>query len=307
MSARTKNHTPPTDPPTPADLYVRNVRDTPAETWKMLLRFSNITEQEQAAMRNTVDVLLQNAYSFVVATYDYLRHFPETAEILGWQTGVDEQHLAERRRFFSLWLARALSIDFGTQFGDVLFRAGKVHAAHGARHIETPSMWVTGSVGLLLGMFAQHIGNSNIESSTVALALSGWNKYLLVQLNQMQLGYEVGTALKQGTHTLDIKAYAMVRHHWGKDGVTVRFYAGETVADVLRKLLDFAPELRGIMFDPAWEPFDSEQDLWMRVKRHYQLRAGWRVQLNGKNLTFHGGFNQPVQPNDLITLFSPGR
>jgi molybdopterin converting factor small subunit len=99
----------------------------------------------------------------------------------------------------------------------------------------------------------------------------------------------------------------MVRHQWGRDGLTVRYQAGERVSDVLRKLLNFAPEVRAIMFDPEYEATDSDQDLWMRVHRHYKLRPGWRVQLNGKNLTFHGGFDQPVTPGDEITLFSPGR
>lgn len=258
-------------------------------------------------MRQTVDTLFQRGYEMVVATYDHLQHIPETAEILGWQEGADEAHLAERRRFFTIWLARTLSMDFGTQFGDYLFYAGKVHAAHGPRRIETPTMWITGSVGLIVSAFARFITEAKHDAEQAAFALSGWNKYLLIQLNQMQTGYEAGKAVSQGAHQTSVKAYAMVRHHWGKDQVTIRFDDGATVADVLRKLLDFAPELRPVMFDEAWESEDSPQDLWMRVRKHYALRPGWRVQLNGKNLTFHGGFDQPIHPDDEITLFSPGR
>ncbi|HRL14707.1 MAG TPA: hypothetical protein PKX07_22685, partial [Aggregatilineales bacterium] len=90
----------------PADLTVRAVSRTPAEMWETMLRFSGPTPAEQDAMRQTVDALFQRGYELVVATYDHLRHFPETAEVLGWQDGVDEAHLAERRRFFTVWLAR---------------------------------------------------------------------------------------------------------------------------------------------------------------------------------------------------------
>lgn len=290
------------------DLVVRGVKPFPGETWETLVRFSGSTDEEKGAMLQTVDTLFQRGYELVVATYDYLRSFPETAEILGWQEGVDETHLAERRRFFTTWLARTISMDFGTQFADYLFYAGKVHAAHGARHIETPSMWITGSVGLIISTFARFITEANqFSTEQTALALSGWNKYLLTQLNQMELGYEVGKALNDGAQSLTVKAYAMVRHEWGREQITIHFDEGATVAHILRKLLNFAPELRNIMFDPVWRSSDSENDLWMRVHKHYQLRQGWRVQLNGKNLTFHGGFAHTVQADDLITLVSPGR
>lgn len=289
------------------DLAVRGVRPTPADTWETMIRFCGLSRQEQDAMRQTVDTLFQRGYELVVATYNHLQHFPETAEILGWQEGADEAHLAERRRFFTLWLARTLSMDFGTQFGDYLFYAGKVHAAHGSRQIETPSMWITGSVGLIVSAFAGFIMDAGHDAAQTAFALSGWNKYLLVQLNQMHFGYEVGKSVNQGRHKVAVKAYAMVRHHWGIDQVNIRFDDGAMVADVLRKLLDFAPKLRTIMFDEAWEAVDNTEDLWMHVRRMYKLRSGWRVQLNGRNLAFHGGFNQPIAPDDEITLFSPGR
>lgn len=295
-------------PPRPAaDLTVRNVRATPADTWATMLRFSGPTDTEQHAMRATVDTLFQRGYELVVATYEHLQRFPETAEVLGWEAGADEAHLAERRRFFTLWLARTLSMDFGTQFGDYLFYAGKVHAAHGPRQIETPSMWVTGSVGLIVAAFADFIRAAGHPADEALLALSGWNKYLLIQLNQMHMGYEVGRSLLEGDQTIEIKAYAMVRHNWGRERLKVHFRPGETVADVLRKVLDFAPELRAVMFDEEWETVEQERDLWVRVQKHYKLRPGWRVQRNGKNLTFHGGFNQALQPGDQITLFSPGR
>lgn len=288
-------------------LSVSGVRQTPQEVWASMLRFSGPNKAEQEAMRQTVDVLFQRGYELVVNTYDHLQRFPETAEVLGWQEGADESHLAERRRFFTIWLARTLSMDFGAGFGDYLFYAGKVHAAHGPRRILTPSIWVTGSIGLVLGAFSDFILSAHSDARLVAQALTGWNKYLLVQLNQMQMGYELGMELDQGAHAIELRAYAMVRHLWGRDHLTTHFDEGASVADVLRKALNYAPELRSIMFDESWESHESDVDLWVRVRRSYTLKSGWRVQLNGRNLTFHGGFDQPLKPGDEITLFSPGR
>lgn len=289
------------------NLTVRKVKAHPEEIWKMMMRFSGPTDAEKNAMRATVDTLFQRGYELVVAVYDHLQRVPETAEILGWQDGADDAHLAERRRFFTLWLSRTLSMDFGTQFGDYLFYAGKVHAAHGPRQIETPSMWITGSVGLIVGAFATFINEADHSTEETALALSSWNKYLLIQLNQMHTGYEAGMQLGDGEHEIELKAYAMVRHKWGRDQLTVHFRSGDTVEHILSKVLNFAPELRAIMFEPQWDEVEHERDLWMRVERNYALIPGWRVQLNGKNLNFHGGFDQTVHPGDNITLFSPGR
>lgn len=288
-------------------LSVSGVRQTPQEVWASMLRFSGPSQAEQAAMRQTVDVLFQRGYELVVNTYEHLQRFPETAEVLGWQEGADESHLAERRRFFTIWLARTLSMDFGTDFAGYLFYAGKVHAAHGPRRILTPSIWVTGSIGLVLGAFSDFILSAHSDARLVAQALAGWNKYLLLQLNQMQTGYELGCALDQGAHAIELRAYAMVRHLWGRERLIVHYDQGATVADVLRKTLDYALELRSIMFDESWESHESDADLWMRVRRCYTLRPGWRVQLNGRNLTFHGGFDQVLKAGDEITLFSPGR
>lgn len=294
---------------TPAEdaLSVSGVLPAPADLWQTMLRFSGPTERERAAMRQTVDVLLQRGYELVVNTYEHLQRTPETAEVLGWQDGADTAHLAERRRFFTIWLARTISLDLGTDFGTYLFRAGQVHGGHGPRRIETPAMWVTGSVGLVLGAFAEFIQSAHRDVDVVAPALSGWNKYLLAQLNQMHRGYETACDLDRGGYPIEVRAFAMVRHHWGQPGLTARWSPGDQVVDVLRKVLNYAPRLRDIMFDIGWTSEDSDRDLWLRVKPVYRLRPGWRVQLNGKNLTFHGGFQQALHAGDTLDLFSPGR
>jgi molybdopterin converting factor small subunit len=288
------------------NLTLTGLAPAPREAWQTMLRFGGPTPGELHAMRQTVDVLFQRGYELVVATYDALRRNPETAAILGWEHGFDEEHLAERRRFFTIWLARTLSIDLGADFAGYLFRAGQIHAAHGPRHIHTPPMWVTGSMGLVLSAFAGFIQEAHSDAAVVAPALSGWNKYLMLQLNQMLSGYESARALDDGELDLPVRAYGRLRHEWGRDQIEVRFRPGDTVASVLAKLAHYAPLVRDMLFEPAWRAEDAA-DEWMRVVEVSQLRGNWRILLNGRDLRYDGGFDRALSAGDALDLFPPGR
>lgn len=289
------------------DLTLRDLPPAPGDLWQKMMGFSGPAAEERAAMVQTVDVLFQRGYELVVATYDHLRNVPDTAEILGWEHGVDEAHLAERRRFLTIWLARTISMDFGTDFAGYLYHAGRVHAAHGPRRIHTPPMWVTGSMGLVLGAFAGFIKDAHPDTAVSAPALAGWNKYLMMQLNQMNTGYSAALALHDGEERIDIKAYGLARLKWGRDAITAYYRQGETVSGLLARLVTYAPALREMMFEQAWHAEDSDKDLWMRVVPVYALRGNWRVLLNGKDLRYHGGFGTELTPGDVLDLFPPGR
>ena len=125
----------------------------PFDEWQRMLRFVNLKDDERGEMARTVEALLLRANEMVVQTYDYLRSFPETAEILGWETGVDEEHLEERRRFFTIWLSRTLGLDTSEEFARYLFRAGQYHAGHllhaiwmtpDCRRKQQPWHWLVG-------------------------------------------------------------------------------------------------------------------------------------------------------------------
>ena len=62
--------------------------------------FLDIGQADIEAMLETVEPLFQRGHELVVGNYDYLLHHHETAAILGWERGVDPDHLVERRRFF---------------------------------------------------------------------------------------------------------------------------------------------------------------------------------------------------------------
>ena len=77
----------------------------------------------------------------MVETYDYLLRHHETAVVLGWERGADQQHLSERRRFFSVWLARVIGLDLSDDLARYLFRAGQYHAGHGPRQTHVPPVF----------------------------------------------------------------------------------------------------------------------------------------------------------------------
>ena len=58
-----------------------------------------------------VEPLFRRGHELVVGNYDYLLAHHETAVILGWDSGADQEHLAERRRFFTVWLVLTLGLD----------------------------------------------------------------------------------------------------------------------------------------------------------------------------------------------------
>ncbi|MBK8048983.1 MAG: hypothetical protein IPK16_18825 [Anaerolineales bacterium] len=103
----------------------------PEEEWQRMRAFLAISEPEMGAMLASVEALFKRGHELVVGTYNYLLQNAETAAILGWESGADPAHLSERRRFFTVWLARLLGMDFSTDLAHYLFRAGKFHAAHG--------------------------------------------------------------------------------------------------------------------------------------------------------------------------------
>jgi hypothetical protein len=73
-------------------LELHNLAPEPAEEWVRLLSFVGLTDHDKRAMSATVQVLMRRATE-LVDTYNYLLTVPETAVILGWETGADEKHL----------------------------------------------------------------------------------------------------------------------------------------------------------------------------------------------------------------------
>ncbi|MCA9924366.1 MAG: MoaD/ThiS family protein [Anaerolineales bacterium] len=288
-------------------LELQDLAPAPEEEWARLLRFVGLTPQDKKLMANSTETLLQRSHELVVGTYDYLRDTPDTAAVLGWEKGVDEKHLQERRQFFSVWLSRTLGLDTSDEFAYYLFRAGKFHAGHGPRRIHTPNKFVTGSIGLVLAAFARYMQEAKLSGDLIAGAMAGWNKYLPAQLHMMQLGYEVARELDNGRFPIPVSLYGRLRPIAGCDELSIRVVECAQVGDLLAKFFSYLPQTRTEALERIWHTHDKESSLWLETYPVYRPKGGWRVLLNGRDLRYNGGFTAPIHAQDTIAIFPPGR
>lgn len=291
-------------------MLLTDLAPAPEEEWRRLRSFLDLNRQDLAAMSETVEILMRHGPEFVIGAYDYLLNFKETAEILGWEQGADPEHLAERRRFFTIWLARTIGLDLSDDLARYLFRAGKYHAGHGPRHIHVPEVYVAGAISLAQANFAGYIAAELHDAALVARALSGWHKLLTMHGHLMSAGYHAARALDAGDFALPVEVYGRLRTLIETDEVTLRLGGGGRVEHALRKFFNYFPELRREVFDPVWldeyRP-DEEGTPWMRVRPAYRPRRDWNIRLNGRNVEYAGGLQATLKPGDRLSIFPPGR
>lgn len=290
-----------------AALELDDLAPEPHEEWQRMLRFVGWGQAESAAAARSVDALLRCAPELVKQIYHYLGTVPETAAILGWEHGIKQAHLEERRRFFTIWMSRTLGLDTSDEFGRALFRAGTYHAGHGPRHIHTPPAYITASIGLVQANFARIMAEANLPAHVLAAASAAWSKFLSVQLNQMLLGYQVAREIGQGSETVRCTVFGRLRPLVGAREVRVRVGAQAQAGDVLRKFFNFYPQVRPEALERVWHSHEHEGAAWVELTPVYTPRHGWRILLNGRELTYTDGFAARVAANDEVALFPPGR
>jgi molybdopterin converting factor small subunit len=292
-------------------LVLTGLSPGPEEEWQRMRTFVGLGERDIEAMLETVEPLFRRGHELVVGNYDYLLKNHETAAILGWERGVDPEHLEERRRFFTVWLARTLGIDLSEDFARYLFKAGQKHAGHGPRRINVPDVYVTGAISLVNETFARFLSEEMPGALVVPSALSGWNKYLSMHLHMMLIGYQSAVELDQGEIALSVSLFGRIRTLLGCSQFSVHLHQGAQVRDALHKMLNYYPEAREEMFDIEWlqgERLDSTNTPWMTLEKAYVLKpAGWRVHVNGRGIEFSEGLDVGLSPSDVISIFPPTR
>lgn len=288
-------------------LELHGLEPDPTEEWTRLLKFVGFSHQDRAAMLQTVELMLRHAPELVVQTYDYLRSVPETAAILGWEEGSDEAHLAERRRFFTMWIARTVGMDTSQEFANYLFRAGKFHAGHGPRKIHTPPIYVTGSIGLVQASICSCISDAPLPLDTATAAMAGWSKYLNAQLHIMLLGYQAARDFDRGPVEVQVSFFGRLRAQIGTPTVTMHVDHTLGADDLLRKLFNYYPHIRSDVLERVWHSQEPADSRWLELTPTYQPRLGWRVLRNGRDVSYNGGFSAPLCTGDKISIFPPGR
>lgn len=295
---------------TPPPWSLDGLDPTPEEEWQRVLAFTAITDDERHAMLNTVETLLQRGHELVVDTYNYLLRHHETAVILGWERGADPQHLAERRRFFAVWLARVIGLDLSDDLARYLFRSGQYHAGHGPRRTHVPPVYVTGSFSLVHAAFARYITEADVARDTATVALSGWNKLLTAHLHLLQLGYQTALTLDSGDFTAHVALFGKLRTVTGRQALTVGLHDGAQLQHALRKVLNYLPAARPEVFDTRWqaaERIDHTGTPWFTPEHILTIKPMWRVLVNGKDVSYAAGPATPIIAGDAIHVFPPGR
>jgi molybdopterin converting factor small subunit len=292
------------------EIVLTALEATPEEQWQHLRKFLNLNQPDLDAMAQTVEVLLRRGPEFIAGAYDYLLHFKETAEVLGWERGADPVHLAERRRFFTIWYARTIGMDLSDDLARYLFRAGRFHAAHGPRRIHTPEIYVTGAISLAQASIAGYLADEIGDAGLVARALTGWNKLLTMHLHLMSAGYRAARAVDEGDFEVPIAFYGRLRHLAGRDAMVLHLAEGSRTRQLLYKFFNYLPEARGEALVEGWEDAyrtDDSGTPWLTTHKVYRPRRDWNMRLNGRNLEYNGGLEQPVGPGDELSIFPPGR
>lgn len=282
----------------------------PEEEWQRMLTFLNLSQDERSAMLATVEILFRRGYELVVGTYDMLLQNPDTAAILGWEQGADPTHLSERRRFFTIWLARLLALDMSSELAYYLFRAGKLHAGHGPRRTHVPPLYITGSISLVNAAFARFLREEMAGDPLVPVALAGWNKLLTAHLHLMQMGYQAALALDSGDFPVNVALFGKMRDLLGTQALTLHLPTGAQMEQPLRKLFNYFPAARATIFDLEWqgsEQLDHRGTPWFTPQRVYSIKPMWRVLLNGRDISYLNGANTIVHDQDEIQIFPPGR
>jgi len=283
---------------------------TPEEEWRRMRAFLNLGPADIEAMLATVEALFKRGQELVVGNYDYLLSQPETAAILGWEQGADPEHLAERRRFFTVWLARTLGLDFSDDFARYLFKAGRIHAGHGPRQIHVPELYVAGAVSLVNASFARFLAEEMPGAAVVPAALAGWNKLLSLHLHLMLAGYRAARVLDQGDFIVPVSLYGRMRTVVGREKLGLALPAGARMETALQKFFNYFPQARPEVFNINWvggERLDSTGTPWFTAEKSYTVKPMWRVLLNGRDLSYIGGPAAPILAGDQISIFPPGR
>lgn len=289
---------------------IRGLELLPEEEWQRMRTFLGLSHAEVEAMLATVEPLFRHGHELVVGTYDYLLANPETAAILGWEGGADPAHLSERRRFFTVWLARLLGMDFSSDLAHYLFRAGKLHAAHGPRRTHVPPVYVTGSISLVNATFARFLMQEMPGHPLVPAALAGWNKVLALHLHLMQMGYSAAQAVDSGAFGVEFSMFGRMRDYTGASHKTLFVSEQADVESAMRKFFNYYPAARAEVLELEWQPGerdDAHGTPWFAAVRSWQVKPMWRVLLNGKDVSWLGGASVPLKRGDEIHIFPPGR
>ena len=152
------------------------------------------------------------------------------------------------------------------------------------------------------------MGEAGLTGEVVAPAMTGWTKYLSVQLHLMDMGYRAALEFSRGDYPVSVALYGRLRQVVGQRTLSASAHSGDTLESLLRKFFNYVPELRADCLQPVWHSHEKDDTSWVEVFQTYTpAPGGWRFLLNGRNAAYAKGFAVPLKAEDVVSIFPPGR
>ena len=59
---------------------------------------------------------------------------------------------------------------------------------------------------------------------------------------------------------------------------------------------------------PVWHSHEKDDSAWVELSQSYvPAPGGWRILLNGRDVAHTDGFGARLRPDDVVSIFPPGR
>ncbi len=155
------------------------------ERFLRLADFIGFGEHEVRVVRESRDLLSPLAPAIVVAVYDHLLRYPETARFFTDAAGrPDEGFIAKRKETLSEWLEASLDVRLDAAFADYLYRVGVAH-----RRAGVPAEYLTGTIGFAQAAIMESLAGA-IHGDGALATIQAWSKLLILQLDLLLAPYE---------------------------------------------------------------------------------------------------------------------
>jgi len=82
---------------------------------------------------------------------------------------------------------------------------------------------------------------------------------------------------------------------------------GSNLEALLTKFFNYFPQARTESLESLWRSEERANSAWVEVSQVYLPRRGWRVLLNGRDVSHENGFEVTINKDDNIAIFPPGR
>jgi hypothetical protein len=153
--------------------------------------FVGLDEADVALVRETAPLVLAREAELTAALYEHFLRFPFSAKFfLGPDGEPDAERIARRRHSLARWLRQTVEAAVTPESAYALLMMGLSHShrPQGPGGV-VPSHLMVGAMSLVQTALARAFEQELGDPRRALAASAAWNRWLLVQLAALQLGY----------------------------------------------------------------------------------------------------------------------